>query len=78
METLRGAARKWAAFQKHERGMRMTMFKQKVKKSFWQKVQHFFLKFNMCKCTEPKYEVLEGILSCNNCRKPATWVNQPK
>lgn len=54
---------------------RMTM--RQAKKSFWMKVEHFFLRFNMCKCTEPKYEILGGILCCNNCRKPTTWEAKP-
>lgn len=42
-------------------------------KTLWQKVLHFFLKFNMCSCKEPKYEVLRGLLCCNVCEKPVAW-----
>jgi len=50
---------------------RMTMSKRKV--SIWTRIQRFFMRFNMCKCAEPKYEVLNGVLSCSFCGKPRAW-----
>ena len=47
-------------------------------KSLWQRVYHFFLQFNMCRCAEPKYEVLNGILCCNVCEKPVKWEARQK
>lgn len=76
METLRGVARKWAALQRLERGKRMGMLR--TKKSVWHKLKLLFMRFNMCKCIEPKYEVLNGVLSCNICSKPASWQAQSK
>lgn len=50
---------------------RMTMSKRKL--SFWTKVKRFFMRFNMCECNEPKYEVIAGILTCTFCGKPTKW-----
>ncbi len=77
METLRGAALNWAALSKLERGERMTLSKTK-KKTLKQRILHFFWKFDMCQCVEPKYEVLNGVLSCSICSKATKWEGQPK
>jgi hypothetical protein len=50
---------------------RMTMSKRKT--SIWTNIKRFFMRFNMCKCNEPMYEVLNGILSCKACGKPRAW-----
>lgn len=44
-----------------------------AKLTVMQKIERFFMRFNMCKCIEPKYEVINGVLGCNICRKPAKW-----
>lgn len=74
---LYGAAHRGAAPTKLKIGIRMTMTK-RIKKTLLEKIYHFFLKFRMCKCTEPDYEVLRGILSCKNCNKPVKWEAQSK
>ena len=50
---------------------RMTMSKRKI--TLITKIKRFFMRFNMCKCVEPKYEVLQGVLSCSICGKPTKW-----
>lgn len=49
----------------------------KRKLTLWGRIKRFFQRFNMCKCNEPKYEVLEGILCCSLCGKPTVWENRP-
>lgn len=44
--------------------------------SLLKRLAHWWLSFNMCKCHYSRFEVINGILACEDCRKPKKWDNR--
>lgn len=54
----------------------MTMFK--TKPPLKTRIQRWFMRFNMCQCSAPRYAVLKGVLCCELCSKATNWLDKPQ
>lgn len=47
------------------------------KLSTWDKIHRWLMRFRMCSCVDPKYQVLYGVLCCGVCRRAVEWSERP-